>query len=228
MSFSVLILKFSDFNLLLFFILLYSIFYSLVFCWWTIFRKLYLYLLSSKKNRNYSRLDMCRRNYPTDVCNRGTAGKCGLIMFATNLHQTPLYIFSSLPFTNQWNLLFIFLSYFFSFYSYHNICICVCVSKQCKSRIAFSQIKTKLKRKQHNFIFTPILCYFIPKQIFWTLLAKWCTPVQCASTYTLFTTLLFLFSTIPYYSYLLTSLSLTLSIYINQNVVSHYTFFLKK
>lgn len=26
------------------------------------------------------RLDMCRRNYPTDVCNRGTAGKCDIFV----------------------------------------------------------------------------------------------------------------------------------------------------
>lgn len=26
------------------------------------------------QTNSISRLDMCRRNYPTDVCNRGTAG----------------------------------------------------------------------------------------------------------------------------------------------------------
>lgn len=36
-----------------------------------------------KYSTNSYRLDMCRRNYPTDVCNRGTAGKCDFIAGTT-------------------------------------------------------------------------------------------------------------------------------------------------
>lgn len=52
----------------------------------------YCFLMFVKFQFNYylfnystdsSRLDMCRRNYPTDVCNRGTAGKCNFIAGTT-------------------------------------------------------------------------------------------------------------------------------------------------
>lgn len=43
---------------------------------------------------NSSRLDMCRRNYPTDVCNRGTAGKCVFIAGtpASNHHRDCTFV----------------------------------------------------------------------------------------------------------------------------------------
>lgn len=51
----------------------------------------YYFFFFSNYSINSSRLDMCRRNYPTDVCNRGTAGKCDFIAGTTS---TWLYICS--------------------------------------------------------------------------------------------------------------------------------------
>lgn len=56
--------------------------------------KLIIYSLFNYSTTFY-RLDMCRRNYPTDVCNRGTAGKCDFI--ASTIIITAIVQLFSLP-----------------------------------------------------------------------------------------------------------------------------------
>lgn len=68
---------------------------------------------------NSYRLDMCRRNYPTDVCNRGTAGKCDFIAGITYTHgDCAITLFSPKTKTIFYLFLFFTIIYFSHFFYY--------------------------------------------------------------------------------------------------------------
>lgn len=79
---------------------------------------------SPKKKKNIIcsndsyRLDMCRRNYPTDVCNRGTAGK--FVVFVIS-QQILLW--------SKWSMVFIvvYISLFFFIHISHYVSLSVCL-----------------------------------------------------------------------------------------------------